>query len=486
MERRATTILKPGITPRVRRLLEGFHAAQPEVFAERAVLVTQAYEETEGQPIALRRAAALERVLEGTSVLIRDGELIVGCKTPAVLGSPLYPEIACDWVEDELDTIALRPEAPFALSDGTKEALGAHVFGYWKGKQVCDRIVEALPPDVLRATDAGLFFHYYMNRSIGHITVDYRAVLEKGFLGLRDEVRCELEKPDHEQLGILRKIHQLRAMERCCDAAVRFSERYAAEAAEMAAMDGHPVRRAELAEIARVCARVPAHPATTFHEALQSFWLVHLILNLETNSYAISPGRFDQYLYPYYAADLAAGRLTREGARELLSCLWLKLNELTVVKEGGTAKASTTYNDFQNLNVGGLLADGRDAVNDLSYLCVEVGRTAATAPAPGVRAGVGEDARAVPAALLPGDPLRSGHALRLQRRREGGEHAPQGPLSDRRPSGEHQRLRGAERAGQGLHGFERLPEPVQVPGVGAQRRDGPAHRRSARAAHRSP
>jgi trans-4-hydroxy-L-proline dehydratase len=361
-----------GLTPRVRRLLEGFHAAQPEVFAERAVLVTQAYQETEGRPMPLRRAAALERVLEGGSVLIRDGELIVGCKTPAVLGSPLYPEIACDWVENELESIALRPEAPFAVSEGTKDALRADVFHYWKGRQICDRILEALPPGVLQATDEGLFFHYYMNRSIGHITVDYRAVLEKGFLGLRGEVRRELGALRPEQPGILKRIHELRAMERCCAAAIAFADRYAFEAAEMAAMEAHPVRRRELAEIARVCGLVPANPAATFREALQSFWFVHLILNLETNSYAISPGRFDQYLYPYYAADLEAGRLTRDGARELLSCLWLKLNELTVVKEGGTAKASTTYNDFQNLNVGGQLADGRDAVNDLSYLCVEV------------------------------------------------------------------------------------------------------------------
>jgi trans-4-hydroxy-L-proline dehydratase len=365
-------VRNPGLTPRVRRLLEGFHAAQPEVFAERAVLTTQAYEETEGQPAPLRRAEALARVLDGTSVLIRDGELIVGCKTPAILGSPLYPEIACDWVQSELDTIALRPEAPFAVSDGTKNVLRAHVFDYWKGKQVCDRILEALPAEVLRATDEGLFFHYYMNRSIGHITVDYEAVLQKGFLGLREDVRQARAALNREEPGVLRKLHELCAMERCCDAAVRFAERYSREAAEMAAMEAHPVRRVELAEMARICGRVPAHPAATFHEALQSFWFVHLMLNLETNSYAISPGRFDQYLYPYYAGDVEAGRLTREGARELLCCLWLKLNELTVVKEGGTAKASTTYNDFQNLNVGGQLADGQDATNDLSYLCVEV------------------------------------------------------------------------------------------------------------------
>jgi pyruvate formate-lyase/glycerol dehydratase family glycyl radical enzyme len=137
-------------------------------------------------------------------------------------------------------------------------------------------------------------------------------------------------------------------------------------------VESNPVRRAELEKISEICRWVPAHPARTFHEALQSFWFVHLILNLETNSYAIGPGRFDQYLYPYYQADVEAGRLSQDQAWELLACLWIKFNELTVVKEGGTAKASTTYADFQNLNLGGQTADGLDATNELSYLCLDV------------------------------------------------------------------------------------------------------------------
>jgi trans-4-hydroxy-L-proline dehydratase len=161
-------------------------------------------------------------------------------------------------------------------------------------------------------------------------------------------------------------------MRKCCDTAVRFAERYAAEAGRLAQAEPDPERKAELLQIAGVCRRVPAHPAQTFHEALQAFYFTHLILNLETNAYAIGPGRFDQYIYPYYRADLDAGHLTRSKAFELLVCLWIKLNELTVVKEGGTAKASNTYNDFQNLNLGGETEVGRDAVNDLSYLCLEV------------------------------------------------------------------------------------------------------------------
>jgi pyruvate formate-lyase/glycerol dehydratase family glycyl radical enzyme len=360
------------LTPRVQKLLAAFHAARPEVFAERAILATRAYARTEGQPMLLRRAHVLREILEGVTVLIREGELIVGCKTPAILGSPLYPEVACDWVEKELDTIALRDEAPFHVSEETKAALRAEVFDYWRGKQVYNRIMEVLPPEVQRATDEGLFFHYYLNRTIGHITVDYERVLKKGFLGLKEEVRAQMRNLRWQEPGSLKKYYLLQAMDICCDAAIRFAERYAEVAERLAEMEPDPQRQDELRKIAQICRHVPAHPARTFWEALQSFWFVHLILNLETNSYAIGPGRFDQYFYPYYRADLEAGRLTREEAWELLACLWIKFNELTVVKEGGTAKASTTYNDFQNLNLGGQTADGRDATNDLSYLCLEV------------------------------------------------------------------------------------------------------------------
>jgi len=363
---------RPELSARVQKLLDEFHAARPEVFTERAVMATKAYAQTEGQPMAIRRAKMMEQILNGVSVLIRDGELIVGCKTPAILGSPLYPEIACDWVEKELETIALRDEAPFYVSEETKKILREEVFDYWRGKQIYNRIVEVMPPEIQQATEEGLFFHYYLNRTIGHITVDYERVLKRGFLGLKAEAEEALQQVNYQERESLKKIHLWQAMVRCCDAAIHFAERYAEEADRLAAVETNPSRRAELEQIAAICRRVPAYPARTFHEALQSFWFVHLILNLETNAYAIGPGRFDQYLYPYYQADRDAGRLTQEQAWELLACLWIKFNELTVVKEGGTAKASTTYNDFQNLNLGGQTAEGLDATNELSYLCLDV------------------------------------------------------------------------------------------------------------------
>jgi len=360
------------LSPRVSNLLASFHAARPEVFAERAVLITESYAATEGQPMPLRRARAMVHVLEGVPVSIRPGELVIGCKTPGILGSPLYPEVACDWIELELDTMASRAEAPFQVSDETKKTLREEVFDYWPGKQVYNRLMEALPPDTLTALDEGLLFHYYLNRTVGHITVDYERVLREGFLGLKARAEQAISTIDYEGPRCLSRLHELQAMSMCCDAAVTFAGQYAEEAQRLADEEDDPARRAELQQLARTCRRVPGSPARTFQEAVQSFWFTHLILNFETNGYAIGPGRFDQYLYPYYRDDMESGRLTDQEAWELLACLWIKFNELTVVKEGGTAKASTTYNDFQNLNLAGQTIDGRDATNDLTYLCLDV------------------------------------------------------------------------------------------------------------------
>lgn len=357
---------------RIHKLLEYYYSAKPEIFAERAVLVTKSYKKTEGMPLEIIRAKMLEKVLNEITTKIRDHEMIVGCKTPEALGSPLYPEIACEWIEKELNIIEKREEAPFLVNNETIKTLRIEkVFEYWREKQVYHRIMEVLPDEIKATVDEGLLFHYYLNRSIGHITVNYEKVVKKGLNCIKEEIKEHLKKIDFEGDRSLKKLYLLNALLIVCDAAINFAKRYAAEARRLASLEKGR-RKAELEKIAEICEHVPANPARTFHEALQSFCFIHLILNLETNSYAISPGRFDQYMYPYYRRDLEERRLTRDEAKELLECLWVKFNELTVAKEGGTAKASTTYNDFQNLNLGGLTENGDDGVNELSYLCLEV------------------------------------------------------------------------------------------------------------------
>ena len=357
-------------SPRIEGLIQRLQHSTPEIFPERAVLATESDRETEGLPMASKRAKLLEKVLGNVSICINNGELIVGSKTPKPLGSPLYPEIACDWVEAELDSMSSRKEAPFLVSDETKRILRTDVFPHWKGKQVSNRLNESLTEEVKTTLAEGLFLHYYRNRTIGHITVDYENALRNGLRSTKRSIELKLNRCTKGE--DFKKSDLLKAMATVCDALCVFSKRFANLARELQSKEVEESRKHELEQIADICDRVPGQPARTFWEALQAFWFIHLALNLETNGYAIGPGRLDQYLYPFYKQDLEAGRITRDQAKELLRCLWIKFNELTVAKEGETAKGSTSYNDFQNVNLAGITPDGKSAENDLSLLCLEV------------------------------------------------------------------------------------------------------------------
>ena len=358
------------VSNRLARLRQNLVETRPEVFAERALLVTDAYRETEKASPVTRRAWALKRILEHSRIYIKADELIVGCKTPLPKGSPLYPEFNVKWLEDELDTLSSRTETPFDVSEATKKAIREAIIPYWKGRTVYDGIVKKVPVNTLSAANEGLLFHYYMDRSIGHITVNYEKVLKTGLSGLKTDIHNRVTGLSPAQEDFSQKKDFYEALLTVADAAIAFARRHAKLASKMAVQCDDIVRREELGKIARICSRVPEHPAESFQEALQSFWFVHLILNLESNGYAISPGRFCQYIYPYYRSDLDKGTIDKPGAEEWLNCLWIKFNELTVVKAGATAKASNTYVDFQNLNIGGMMADGRDGTNAVSYLCL--------------------------------------------------------------------------------------------------------------------
>jgi pyruvate formate-lyase/glycerol dehydratase family glycyl radical enzyme len=355
------------LTPRLQRLKEKILNARPEVHAQRALLVTRAYRETEDQPPAIKRAHAMQKIFCEGGVLIKNDELIVGSKTPTPLGSPLYPEFNCEWIKNEIDTLPDRLETSFIVSEETKKIIKEEVIPFWDKKTVYDRILENVPQNTLQAVDEGLFFHYYLNRSIGHITVNYEKVLKYGFKGIRRQIT---QLADGKTISDPEKLSYYKASIQVVDAVITFARRHADRAEELADKTIDRNRKTELLKIAKICRNVPENPAQSFWEALQSYWFVHLMLNLESNSYAISPGRFDQYIYPFYKKDIEAGKITPEGAQELLNCLWVKFAELTVAKEGGTAKASNTYADFQNLNVGGLKADGADGVNEISYMCL--------------------------------------------------------------------------------------------------------------------
>jgi trans-4-hydroxy-L-proline dehydratase len=359
-----------GPTDRVRRGVHRNQTVTPELFAERAVSVTRSYRDTEGEPLVLRRAKMFRRILDEHPIVIQDGEVIVGTKTRKPRGSPVFPEINCAWVERDLDRLATRRSTPFFVSDETKRILRQDVFPYWKGRQVVDRLLEAVPSDEWRADERGVLYHYFRSRTIGHINAAYGKVLTKGLAGIRADITRVMAALDHEgPAGIDRK-QFLQAVALSCDGLVRFAHRHATEARRLAACETDHARQRELLTMADVCGRVPAGPALTFHEALQSFWFVHLGLNLETDGHAFGPGRFDQYLYPFYRHSLATGAMTQDQAQELLDLLWVKFDEITLAKDSGESQTSSSYPEFQNLNIGGLAPDGRDATNELSFMCL--------------------------------------------------------------------------------------------------------------------
>lgn len=356
------------LTQRLKRLKEQIVHAVPEVYAERALLITRAYQENENEPEAIRKARAMEKIFRESTVLIRDDELIVGCKTPTALGSPLYPEFNVQWLKNEIDTLPERVETAFKISDNNKNIVKNEVIPYWEGRTIYDAILENAPEDAMTAADEGLLFHYYLNRSIGHFNPNYETVLRDGFDGLRYRVEAQLQALAPEETE---KRTYYNALLIVIDGVVAFAHRYADKAEALADQCGDETRKKELMRIAVNCRRVPEFAPENYWQALQSFWFVHLMLNLESNAYAISPGRFDQYIYPFFQEDIRRDSISKADAQELLNCLWVKFAELTVVKEAGTAKASNTYADFQNLNVGGLKADGSDGVNDISYMCIQ-------------------------------------------------------------------------------------------------------------------
>lgn len=357
-------------SPRIPALIEHLYAKMPEIEAERAVLLTESYRETEGLPVILRRAKAFAHILDGLPITIRPQELIVGSNAKAPRSCQVFPEYSYTWLQDEFDTVATRSADPFYISEETKETL-RQVYPYWKGKTTSELATAYMAPETLAAMEHNIFTpgNYFYN-GIGHVTVQYDKVLRIGYRGIAAEARAAIAKLRVSDGDYARRRQFLEAVLISCDAVCRYAARYAALAREEAAVCDNAARKAELLQIAANCERVPANGATSFYEACQSFWFVQMLLQTESSGHSISPGRFDQYMYPYYKADLENGTLTREFAQELIDCIWVKLNDLNKVRDAASAEGFAGYSLFQNLIVGGQDANGRDVTNDLSYMCM--------------------------------------------------------------------------------------------------------------------
>ena len=358
-------------TERISRLVDHLFEKMPEIEADRAVLLTESYRATEAEPMIMRRAKAFDHICRNIPIIIRPEELIVGSATQAPRGCQVFPEYSFEWLESEFDTIATREADPFYISEETKKTLH-EVYKYWKGKTTSELATEYMAPETLRAIEHNMFTpgNYFYN-GVGHITVKYGEVLAIGYEGIIRKAAEELASMSVGDADYAKKHIFLEAVIISCNAAIEYAKRYAALAKAEAERTGDPVRRAELLKIAENCTRVPAKGATSFYEACQSFWFVQMLIQMESSGHSISPGRFDQYMFPYYKADLDAGRITREFAQELMDCIWVKLNDLNKARDAVSAKGFAGYSLFQNLIAGGQNAEGEDVTNDLSIMCIQ-------------------------------------------------------------------------------------------------------------------
>jgi len=359
---------------RVSRLrTESFEAAV-SFSAERAELITDFYHEQHGKAsVPVTRARAFAHLCRHKSLWLGEGELIVGERGPRPKAVPSYPEITCHTVED-LEILRSRPMTPYSVSDGDIAIYREKVIPYWRERCLRERIFEGLASEWRGAYGAGVFTEFMEQRAPGHTTLDGK-LYERGLLDLQADIDETLADLDfHADPEASAKREQLHAMRIAADGALEFAHRHAALAEERAAACSDPERRAELERIAAICRHVPAHAPRDFHEALQAYWFVHLGTITELNGWdAMNPGHLDRHLLPFYERGLADGTLTRERAKELLACFWIKFNNQPAPpKVGVTAAESGTYNDFTNINLGGLLADGADGVSELSYLILEV------------------------------------------------------------------------------------------------------------------
>jgi pyruvate formate-lyase/glycerol dehydratase family glycyl radical enzyme len=361
-------------TTRSAALRERSLATPASISAERALLLTSFYRENEGRySVPVMRARAFLDLCARKTLYLGEGELILGERGPAPKAVPTFPELTCHSLED-LRILDARPLTAYRVSPEVLEAYETSVIPYWRGRSLRDKLWAALAPEWHALYEAGLFTEFMEQRAPGHTVLDDK-IYRRGLLDFKQDIAASLARLDFAaDPEAWDKREQLVAMDIACDAVMLFAQRHAALAEQRAQAEGDPARRAELRRVAEVCRHVPAHAPRDFHEALQSYWFCHLAVITELNGWdSFNPGHLDQHLLPFYERGLADGSLTRESAKELVECFFVKFNNHPAPpKVGVTAAESGTYTDFANINLGGLLADGSDGSNAVSHLLLEV------------------------------------------------------------------------------------------------------------------
>jgi pyruvate formate-lyase/glycerol dehydratase family glycyl radical enzyme len=364
----------PGMNPRIQRLRKLSVETEPTISIERALHETAFYKENYGKySIPVLRALNFLDHVQKMTLYLGDDELIVGERGPKPKAVPTFPELTCHSVED-FHVLNNRDMQPYYTTQDDIDTYEREVIPYWQGKTMRERIFNHVPEAWRNAYQAGLFTEFMEQRAPGHTALDGK-IYKKGMLDFKREIEANIAALDYlNDPAATDKAEQWKAMAISCDAIIVFAERHADLAEEMARDERDPQRVAELEQIAAVCRWVPAHAPRTFWEAIQMYWFVHLGTILELNGWdAMNPGHFDQHLAPFYEKEIAAGTLTRDEAKELLSCFWIKVNNHPAPpKVGITARESGTYNDFTNINLGGVKRDGSDGTSEVSYLMLDV------------------------------------------------------------------------------------------------------------------
>jgi formate C-acetyltransferase len=363
-----------GMSERVARLRQQSLDARPSISTERAELLTDfCSQNTDMMSTPVQRALAFQHLMEHSSICINEGELIVGEKGPAPKAVPTWPELCCHSLQD-LEILDTREKIPFAVSQEAREIYETKIIPFWRGRTMRELIFQEMTDEWKAAYEAGIYTEFMEQRSPGHTVLDDK-IYHKGLLDFQRDIDASLDRLDYlNDPEAYAKQEELKAMRISAGAMIRFAERHAEEARQLAQTERDPQRKAELERIAEVCSHVPAHAPRDLWEALQYYWLVHLGVTTELNPWdAFNPGKLDHHLYPFYKRGLEEGSLTEEQARELLHCFWIKFNNQPAPpKVGVTAQESGTYTDFAQINLGGVTKEGADGVNEVTYLLLDV------------------------------------------------------------------------------------------------------------------
>ena len=357
---------------RIETLRDTLLEAVPQISADRAMIVTEAYQRYNSETIYIKRAKTLAELLEKLPITILDGELIVGSVSDKLRCAHIFPEFGLDWLIEELDGNPVRPEKRpgdrYEIAEADENKL-REITDYWRNNNHEYRCKAVLPEETHLIREMGVTDSYWlMIGGEGHLTVNLKRVVKEGLSNYMKRAKERLENLDLSEPSEAEQKPFLESVLITCDAVIKYAGRYAALAEKQAEETENPVRRKELQHIADICRRVPAEPARDFHEALQSIWFINLCIQLENNGHSISLGRLDQNLFPYYKENINSGVMRDEDALELLECLYLKLFQLHKITSWGNTKSFSGYQLFQNITIGGQDMNGKDATNELSYL----------------------------------------------------------------------------------------------------------------------